>query len=90
MYKPIENEYTPDYRSSPHETILEAMEARNQTKEDILLQMAPILSCDQTEALLRGELAITEEIALKLEHIFGVPATFWNKREKNYRDSLCK
>lgn len=38
--------------------------------------------------LLEGQVELTPDIALKLESLFGVPSSFWNKLESEYREQL--
>lgn len=82
------NEYNPDTVTSPHLTILETMAARKITLMDMVLLMLPLLEPEQTEALLKGEMAITEEIALQLEAAIDVPAQFWLNRQKRYSETI--
>src|SRR5437763_8678649 len=40
--------------------------------------------------IIRGKAAITPETALQLERVLGVPARFWNNRERGYREYLVQ
>jgi plasmid maintenance system antidote protein VapI len=40
--------------------------------------------------IINGRKAITAETALQLERVLGVPASFWNNREAQYRDTLAR
>ena len=86
----IKNEYNPDTVTPPHETILETMEARNIGLMDMVLMMLPTMEPEQTEALLRGEVEITEDIAMQLESVFGTPTHFWMKRQQRYNEVNLK
>ena len=37
-----------------------------------------------------GKVAITHELAVKLEDVTGIPASFWRARELQYRERLGK
>lgn len=84
----VMNEYNPDVVTSPHLTILETMEADYIDRETFALMMVPVLEPEQTEALLKGKLVITEEVAVQLEVALGVPAQFWLNREKRHVEYL--
>lgn len=83
------NEYNPDKVTPPSETILETMKAQRLTSTDMVLFMMPLLEPEQTEALLRGEVVITEEIAIQLEAALDVPAQFWLNRQRRYDANSC-
>lgn len=40
--------------------------------------------------IVKGVTAITAETALQLEKVTGVPASFWNNAESNYRERLAR
>jgi plasmid maintenance system antidote protein VapI len=40
--------------------------------------------------IIQGKAAITPETALQLERVLGIPASFWNNRERYYRESLAR
>ncbi len=40
------------------------------------------------EGILTCSLPITPATATELEKVFGVPACFWNNRERRYKESL--
>ena len=40
--------------------------------------------------IIKGKAAITPETALQLERVLGAPASFWNNRERNYRENLAR
>lgn len=82
------NEYNPDKVTPPYETILETMEAKSLDRETFGLLMIPLFRQYQTESLLRGEMVITQEIAVQLEAALDVPAQFWLNRQKRFEESL--
>lgn len=80
------NTYEPSIAIPPSETIQECLEERKLTPKDF----AKLLDCTLKEVkeLLYNKIAITEEIAKKLEKTFGVSTTFWLNLEKNYQETL--
>ena len=72
----------------PGETIQELLEDRGISQENFASMMN--ISADQVIRLISGEAAITAEMALQLEYIFGVPQAFWCNLEGIYRKKLTK
>ena len=72
----------------PGETIREQLEDYNMmTQEEFANKMG--MTGKEAESLLKGEMPLTEDIDQKLEAVLGVPADFWNKLEKRYREKLA-
>lgn len=46
------------------------------------------ISQKEAEGLIVGATPLTAELALKLQAVFGVPASFWNNMEKIYRSKI--
>lgn len=78
--------FSPDWVSPPGETILDLMKERGWTQEELALR----LECDTEyfDMLLKGEVALSDQIALKLEHVLGAKASFLCNRETRYRQHL--
>lgn len=72
----------------PGETIQELLEDRSISQENFASMMN--ISADQAIRLISGEAAITAEMALQLEQVFGVPQTFWLNLESIYRRKLTR
>ncbi len=88
MTKVIQNEWYPASVSPPGDTLAEELEVRGMTPSDLANQMDyPLITIT---GIIKGDDAITPEIATRLERVFGVSATFWNNRERRYRESLAK
>lgn len=88
MIKETFNPYKPIYISPPGDTLLETLEERNLPIADFAERMNEPLKAIQE--IIVGEALITPELALKLEQVLNIPATFWNNRERNYRESLAR
>jgi HTH-type transcriptional regulator / antitoxin HigA len=80
--------YSPNWISSPGETIADILEEREWKQTDFAERMGQ--STKHINLLLNGKAAITEETALKLESVLGSTASFWLNREAQYRESLAR
>ncbi|MBE9049365.1 HigA family addiction module antidote protein [Nostocales cyanobacterium LEGE 11386] len=88
MINTIKNQYTPDYISPPGETLLEVLEERGMTQAELAERTGrPKKTINE---IINGKTAITPETALQLERVLNVPASFWNNREKQYREFLAQ
>jgi addiction module HigA family antidote len=88
MIKPIENEYLPDVVSPPGETLLEMLEERGMSQAELAERTGrPKKTINE---IIKGKATITPATALQLERVLGAPASFWNEREQNYRESLAR
>lgn len=71
----------------PGATIREQLEDRGMTQKEFAQRM------DMTEKhisrLINGEVRLTPEVALRMEHVLGLPAQFWNNLEARYREKLA-
>lgn len=88
MSKTMPNEYHPDVVLPPGETLAETIEAIGMTQVDLAERTghAP----KTINEIIQGKAALTAETALQLERVLGVPASFWNNLEHNYRDALAR
>lgn len=70
----------------PGENLAEELEARDMTMQ----QLAGALGVAEefVAEIIRGERAITDEIASELEKALGIRAGFWTGLEANYQDTL--
>lgn len=84
MPKKIENEYQPDEVSPPGGTLLEVLEERGLTQTTLARRTGrPKKTINE---IIKGKTAITAETALQLERVLGVPASFWNARQRDYEE----
>ncbi|NUO03186.1 MAG: HigA family addiction module antidote protein [Saprospiraceae bacterium] len=72
----------------PGDTLLETIEALGISQTVLAERMNCPLKLVQE--IIKGEALITPEIAVQLESILNVPATFWLERERRYRMELKK
>lgn len=77
-----------NYIIAPGQTIYELLEVNNITQTDLSSKLG--LAPKTVNEIIKGKAAITTETALKLEYVFGLPASFWNNLESNYREKLLR
>lgn len=84
----LRNEYQPEYSSPPGETLLETLENLGMSQAELALRTGrPRKTINE---IIQGKAAITPETALQLERVLGIPASFWNRREQQYRELLAR
>ena len=72
----------------PGATIKEQLADRGMSQKEFAIRMN--LSEKHVSQLINGKVELTPEVANHLEMVFGIPASFWNNLEANYRDKLIK
>lgn len=80
------NEYHPDKPSPPGETLRETLDSLDMTQKE--LAGATGYTAGRIGAVINHGALLTPELAIELEKALGIPASFWNAREKQYRESL--
>ncbi|MGD8717716.1 MAG: ImmA/IrrE family metallo-endopeptidase [Candidatus Zixiibacteriota bacterium] len=88
MVKIRANEYEPEVVTPPGETLLETMALRGFTQEDFAARTGR--TPKTINEIVKGKAPITTDTALQFERVLGVPAEFWNNRERKYRESLAR
>ena len=81
-----ENEFNPNWCTSPGDTIVDILYERNITLE--YFSNGIKLSLDETNKLLTGDFEINNDLAQKLGEFFGNSTQFWINRENKYRERL--
>ena len=82
-----EIEYAPEVVSTPGETLQEILSDRGMTQVELALRTGrPTKTINE---IIKAKAGITAETALQFERVFGVPASFWNNLERNYREHLA-
>ena len=78
----------PNYAIPPGETLRETLETIGMTQAELADRTGrPKKTINE---IITGKAAITAETALQLERVLGVPASFWNNLERNYRETLAR
>ena len=80
--------FRPDYAVPPGATLKETLEANGLSQADLSLRSG--MAEKTISQIVNGIAPITCETAEKLELVLGVPASFWNARERSYREALVK
>lgn len=88
MSRSIQNEYLPDYVSPPGETLLETIEALGMPQAQLAERTGR--SKKMINEIIKGKAPITPKMAIELERVTGVTTSFWNNRERNYREFIAK
>ena len=84
----LQNEYHPDSVSAPGETLLETLETIEMSQAELAKRMRrPVKTINE---IVQKKAAITAETALQLEQVLHIPASFWLKREQQYREHLAR
>ncbi len=82
--------FQPDWshKIPPGYSIAEALEdlSLSQTK----FSSAMDYSTEQVYKLVNGDVPINEDIAIRLERVLGIPASFWMNLESTYRTAATK
>lgn len=82
------SQYQPDFVTPPGETLEEILEVIGMSQVDLARRMGrPIKTINE---IIKGKTGITHQTALQLELVLDTPASFWNNREKRYRESLAR
>ncbi|MDP3024174.1 MAG: helix-turn-helix domain-containing protein [candidate division Zixibacteria bacterium] len=88
MVEKIVNKYEPDYVSPPGETLVDVLESLEMPQVMLATRMGrPTKTINE---IIKGRTAITPDTALQLEKVLGIPASFWNNRERQFREFLSK
>lgn len=69
-------------------TIKEVLEDRHMSQKELATRMD--MSEKHISKLINGEVPLTQDVAMRLERVFGVEASFWNGLEANYREKILK
>ena len=80
--------FTPDWISSPGETIIDLLNERDWTQSDFEMRMGQ--STKHINEIIKGKKPITQDTATKLERVLGSTAEFWLNRELHYRQNLAR
>lgn len=80
--------YEPDYAVPPGETLLETIEQIGMSQAELAERTGrPKKTINE---IINGKTAITSETARQLERVLGIPSSFWNNLERNYREKLAE
>jgi HTH-type transcriptional regulator/antitoxin HigA len=80
--------FRPDYAIPPGETLRERLAEINLSQTELAARAG--LSTKHVSQIMQGVAPITLETAIALDRITGIPASFWNRREADYREALLR
>ncbi|MBC7377697.1 MAG: helix-turn-helix domain-containing protein [Burkholderiaceae bacterium] len=78
-----QNPFTPDWASPPGDTILDLLNERAWTEQQLADKLGYLP--EQINQLIKGKVALTEHMAMLLQSVLGLSVDFWLKREAQYR-----
>jgi len=84
----INEEFKPNWASSPGETINSVIKQRKLSISQF--QDLMDMSTSNVNSLLRGNIVIDDELAKKISNVCGASTKFWKKRDEQYREDLAR
>ncbi len=78
--------FKPNYAVPPGETLRETLAWLGMTQAELVRGTGR--PKDEINKVMTGNASITPEMAVQLERVLGIPASFWNNLERNYRETL--
>ena len=72
----------------PGTTIKEQLEDRGMSQKEFAARME--MSEKHISRLINGDVQLTPDMAMRLEFVLGLPASFWNNLESIYREKLIR
>lgn len=80
--------FTPDWVTSPGDTILDVIEEKGWTQAELAQRLG--FSPKHVNQLIKGKVPLTEEAAIRLERVLGSTVGFWLAREARYRERCAR
>jgi addiction module HigA family antidote len=74
--------------SPPGDTIQETIDAKGMSQSELAERMGK--NPKNINRMIKGKEAITQNTAIQLERVLGIPAQFWLEREREYRQELAQ
>jgi len=88
MGKNLKNRYNPDHVSLPGDTLSETIATLDMSQKELAQRIGR--TPKTVNEIIKGKQAITPETALQLERVLGVPASFWNNRQRRYDEYVTR
>lgn len=80
--------FSPDWVATTGDTLNDLLEDRGMTIRELSDKSG--LTVDRIHRLLYEDELYTQEVARRLENVFGVPASFWKNRDRIYHERQAK
>lgn len=77
--------YQPDYAVSPGEILQEFLEEQSMTQVELARRLG--VTTKHLNQLIAGLVSLSNELAIALERVTGIPARFWNALAMTYREA---
>ena len=81
-------EYSPDYAVPPGETLLDVLDERGMTQAELARRTD--LSAKHINQIVKGHAPISNDVALRIERVTGVPARIWLNLESGYQERRAR
>ncbi len=88
MTDKITSAYRPDVVTPPGETLKEIIDHIGMSKVELADRIGK--TPKTVGEIIKHSAPITPSTAMELENVLGVPSSFWNNRERRYRESLAR
>lgn len=83
-----DTQYNPNEAVFPGATLLETLKNLGMSQTELSKRISrPEKTISE---IINGQTAITADTAIQLEIVLGIPASFWNNLEKNYRETRAR
>ncbi|MES2188618.1 MAG: ImmA/IrrE family metallo-endopeptidase [Pseudomonadota bacterium] len=79
--------FAPDWVSPPGDTILDLLEERDWTQQQLADRLG--YSLKHVNQLIKAKVPLTEEAAVRLQNVLGASVGFWLNREAQYRERIA-
>lgn len=84
----VKMSYRPDHAVPPGQTLQETIDSLGWSQTELAKRLG--LAVKTVNEIIHGKAPITHETALLLERVIGGSASFWNNRERLYRERLAQ
>ena len=79
--------FAPDWVSPPGDTILDLLEERDWTQQQLADRLG--YSLKHVNQLIKAKVPLTEDAAIRLQNVLGASVGFWLTREAQYRERVA-
>jgi HTH-type transcriptional regulator / antitoxin HigA len=83
-----EHSFRPTYAVPPGDTVADLLDEHGMTQTELSMRLGVTLK--HVNQVIKGGASISAELALGLEKVFRVPASFWLNRESLYQADLAR
>jgi len=83
----VDAPFAPDWVSPPGETILDLLEEREWTQQQLADRLG--YSLKHVNQLIKAKVPLSEDAAIRLQNVLGASVGFWLTREAQYRERVA-